>query len=375
LIWGAGGDGASSPPAPRPSPPRARPLTDAPKPLSPAAAAAAAATMMVRAAARLAAAAIAAAAVAAAATAAPDVIPLPRGFRPEGIVALTSPYFAVGSLAGNGQLYVFNGVSGTGAEVFNTPNQTVVGLTYDRSARVLWAAGGPSGNVLAWGDQGATLLSTVPLPKGDADSVFANDAVVVPRAGVVAVTDSQAPALYLIPTAAACGGAAASSAVRVPLTGDFKQGPGFNANGIEWSRAARTLVLIQSNTGKLFRVGFDGRTAEIPVAGGPLTAGDGILFDAADRSVLYVVRNRLQTVAVVKFRNARRLTGARVARNITIDGADTPTTVAQGAGGLYLPDARFGTPDPDGASYAVYRVDAATRGVGAAPKCGQRRRV
>jgi len=332
--------------------------------------------MMVCAAARLAAAAIAAAAVAAtAAAAAPDVIPLPRGFRPEGIVALTPPYFAVGSLAGNGQLYVFNGVSGTGAEVFNTPNQTVVGLTYDRRARVLWAAGGPSGNVLAWGDQGATLLSTVPLPKGDAKSAFANDAVVVPTAGVVAVTDSQAPALYLIPTAAACGGAATSSAVRVPLTGDFKQGPGFNANGIEWSRAARTLVLIQSNTGKLFRVAFDGRTAEIPVAGGPLTSGDGILFDASDRSVLYVVRNRLRKVAVVKFRNARRLRGARVTRNITIGGADTPTTVAQGAGGLYLPDARFGTPDPAGASYAVYRVDAATRGGGAAPQCGGGRRA
>eukprot|EP00168_Porphyra_purpurea_P013082 TRINITY_DN3542_c0_g1_i4.p2 TRINITY_DN3542_c0_g1~~TRINITY_DN3542_c0_g1_i4.p2 ORF type:complete len:231 (-),score=80.90 TRINITY_DN3542_c0_g1_i4:212-904(-) len=224
------------------------------------------------------------------------------------------------------------------------------------------------------GDQGATLLATVPLPKGDADASFANDAVAVPEAGVVAVTDSQAPAIYLIPTAAACGGAAAASAVRVPLTGDFQQGPGFNANGIDWSRAARTLVLVQSSTGKLFRVAFDGRTKEIPVAGGPLTAGDGILFDVTDRSVLYVVRNRLQTVAVVKFRNARRLRGGRVARNITIGGADTPTTAAQGAAGLYLPDARFGTPNPDEATYAVYRVDTATRGVPGGPKCGPRRR-
>lgn len=119
---------------------------------------------------RLAATALAAAAaclvaVAAVAGAPPSAIRLPRGFRPEGIAALTPPYYAVGSIDGSGRIFSFNAASGTGAEVFNTPNrtQTIAGMSYDPRSGVLWVAGGPQANVLALADGGATLLATIDL--------------------------------------------------------------------------------------------------------------------------------------------------------------------------------------------------------------------
>ncbi|GAB0496155.1 hypothetical protein MMPV_007465 [Pyropia vietnamensis] len=308
----------------------------------------------------------------------PDVIRLPRGFEPEGIFALTPPYFAVGSIAGDGRIYTFNAASGTGAEVFNTPNQTVVGLTYDRRSGVLWAAGGPTGgDVLALADGGATLLATISVPvEGNLRPSFLNDAVVVPAAGAVALTDSSNAAIYVVPTAAACGGSASRAARRVSLTGDWKQEDGFNANGIEYSRSAGTLVIVQSATGLLFRVSWDGVARTIPVMGGPLTSGDGILFDAADPAVLYVVRNRLAVISVVRFDEPRTLSGARVTHNITSDAWSTPTTVAQATdGSLLTVDGRFGEAQPEELDYFVYRTAGVmTRGMkgagGGARVCG-----
>ncbi|GAB0492983.1 hypothetical protein MMPV_004254 [Pyropia vietnamensis] len=341
---------------------------------------------MTRSLARIAAATAAVAMLAVAAAAAtPEVIRLPRGFRPEGIVALTPPYFAVGSLAGDGRIFTFNAASGTGMEVFNTPNQTIVGMSYDRQSGVLWVAGGPTGgNVLALSDAGATLLVTVEVPKdGNTAPAFLNDAIVVPSAKAVAVTDSANAAIYVVPTAAACtakGFNPASAARRVPLTGDWVQVQGFNANGIEYSRRAQSLVVIQSATGLLFSVGWDGVATTIPVTGGPLTFGDGLLFDASDPAVLYVVRNRLRIIAVVRFANVGNLlAGARVERNITNADWETPTTVAATTSGeLLAVDARFGVDSPGEVDYFVYRVPSATGGgkllAGRDPRvCGHRR--
>jgi hypothetical protein len=45
---------------------------------------------------------------------------------------------------------------------------------------------------------------------------------------------------------------------------DIAYGEGFNANGIDSLRGGHTLVIVQSNTGKLFRVNpRNGRTREI----------------------------------------------------------------------------------------------------------------
>ena len=55
-------------------------------------------------------------------------------------------------------------------------------------------------------------------------------------------------------------------------------GPGFNANGIETTPDGKALLVIQSNTGILFRVSpRTGVATPVDVRGADLTNGDGIL--------------------------------------------------------------------------------------------------
>ena len=104
---------------------------------------------------------------------------------------------------------------------------------------------------------------------------------------------------------------------------DIAYGEGFNANGIDSLRGGHRLVIVQSNTGKLFRVNpRNGRTREIALDR-PVTNGDGILRRGR---TLYVVRNKDNQVAVVKLRKRSRR-GA-VKRFLTDPRLDVPTTIA-----------------------------------------------
>ena len=85
-----------------------------------------------------------------------------------------------------------------------------------------------------------------------------------------------------------------SAATTMPITGDLVYTAGFNANGI----AARVgaLIVVQSNTGFLFKVDPEPATATRIDTGGVLvTAGDGL--EIVGRT-LYVVRNQVEIVAV-----------------------------------------------------------------------------
>jgi hypothetical protein len=76
----------------------------------------------------------------------------------------------------------------------------------------------------------------------------------------------------------------------VPLTGDIVYGAGFNANGIVASPDGRSLVLVQSNTGLLFRVSArTGVTTRVDAGGFSFTNGDGLLRRG---NTLYVMRNQ-----------------------------------------------------------------------------------
>jgi len=310
-----------------------------------------------------------------------EVLP-PDGFVPEGITSLGGPHFLVGSLLG-GRLWAGNFASGTGVEVFNAPGQAIVGVVADPAGGgVAWAAGGESANILAFGDGGGTLLANLSVPAGPSDGPgpFVNDGDVV-RDGAMqfaAFNDAFSPAIYTVPLSAACGDGRAT-VKRVPLTGDFMQGESFNANGMCYSYAAHTLVMVQSNTGKLFTVAKDGLTKEIDV-GGSLVGGDGILFDAVDPAVLYVVQNTEGRVAVVRFAEPATLGGGRVVATLTRDEWTTPTTASQFAGALYVVDSRFDVASPGGwarARRGVFRVpcgavggQGAARGAEAVPPDG-----
>jgi sugar lactone lactonase YvrE len=139
----------------------------------------------------------------------------------------------------------------------------------------------------------------------------------------------------------------------IPLTGDIEYIAGFNVNGIDATRDGSTLILVQSNTGKLFTADPEtGVTSEIDLGGKALTAGDGILLDG---SKLYVVRNQLNLIAVVRL--APDLSSGEVLREVTHPDFAVPTTVDEFLNRLYVVNARFGTDPSPEVEYWVTGLD------------------
>jgi sugar lactone lactonase YvrE len=88
---------------------------------------------------------------------------------------------------------------------------------------------------------------------------FINDVVLT--GGAAWYTDSTNPVLFKLPLGR--DGSLPAQATRVPLTGDIVYAAGNNANGITATPDGRGLIIVQTNTGKLFRTSYDGRTTEV----------------------------------------------------------------------------------------------------------------
>ena len=136
----------------------------------------------------------------------------------------------------------------------------------------------------------------------------------------------------------------------VPITGDLVYQEGFNVNGITRSPDGKALLVVQSNTGLLFRVSTSGVARQVAV-GETLLNGDGMLLRG---HTLYVVQNQDNTVAVL--RTDDHGLKARVVDRLTDERFDVPTTVAAFGGRLYLPNARFNTPPTPTTPYQVVAI-------------------
>ena len=264
----------------------------------------------------------------------PDQIALPDGFAPEGITTGRGTTVFAGSLAG-GAIWRGDVRTGEGDVITPATGTLSVGLDYDVRRDLLWVAGGPTGTVRAIDASTGDVLATYKVEGG-----FLNDVVVTRDA--VYVSDSFMQQLVVLPLPDNGSLPDQDDVTVLPLTGDIAYVPDeFNANGIV--ARAGYLVLVQSNTGQLFRVDPDtGEAVEIDLDTA-LTAGDGLELVG---STLYVVRNQLNQVAVVRLTG--NLTRADVVDTLTEDGFDVPTTITLAAGRLWAVNARFGTtPTPD----------------------------
>lgn len=277
------------------------------------------------------AAAITASAAAAPNAAFPKRINLPDGFQPEGIANADEQFYA-GSIA-TGAVYRGSLRTGKGA-VFVQPQagRSAIGLKADRGR--LFVAGGNTGMAYVYDARTGRDVTSYTLATGN---TFVNDVVVTRQAAWF--TDSFKPVLYRVPLGPNGRPGAASAVKTVQLSGDYQHGSGFNVNGIDATANGKTLVIVQSGTGKLFTVTPAGLTREIALAGGEsVPNGDGILLDGR---TLYVVQNQLNVVAKISL--APNLRSGRVLRRIANAGLDVPTTVADFGSRLYAVNARFGT--------------------------------
>jgi sugar lactone lactonase YvrE len=274
----------------------------------------------------------------------PTTIQLPNGFRPEGIAIRTLPFAFFGSLA-DGDIYRANLVTGSGRVISQGPGTPSVGLKLDDRGR-LFVAGGPAGNARVISAITGRVLASYTFATAP---TFVNDVVLTPTAAWF--TDSMKPVLYKVPFGRFGSLPDQSGVVTVPLTGDWVQQPGFNANGIARTPDGRALIVVQSVTGTLFRVETDGVATAITLTGGDAANGDGLLLEG---QTLFVVQNQLNRVAVIELN--RRGTRGEVVELLTDPRFDVPTTVASFGDRLYLPNARFNTPPTPDTEYTANAI-------------------
>src|SRR3982750_1656350 len=174
----------------------------------------------------------------------PTTIALPDGFPPEGIAI--GGHFAYFGSRRAGAIYRARPRTGTGAVISEGPGTPSLGLKIDQRGR-LFVAGGTGGDARVVDARTGKVLASYPLHAAPA---FVNDVILTPTAAWF--TDSTNPVLYKL--AFGRHGELPAAATPVPLTGDLVYTTGTNANGIVTTPDHRGLLVVQSNTGKLFRV-------------------------------------------------------------------------------------------------------------------------
>ena len=122
-------------------------------------------------------------------------------------------------------------------------------------------------------------------------------------------------------------------------------------NGIEATPNGKKLIIVQSNTGKLFKVNRQG-VARLIDLGGATVPGDGLLLQG--KRLYAVVRSPQDGIVVIRLRP--NLRSGTVARTITSSDLDDPTTVDAHGSRLYAVNARFSTPPGPDVEYWITQL-------------------
>lgn len=257
-----------------------------------------------------------------------------EGTFPEGVAhaADLGAFFVTG--AGSGAIYrvdVATGEVATVLEPGTRPPFTTIGATVDGTT--LWVAGGASGQLLRFdgADGGPFAGPTRAYGSPDADATFFNDVRVAPD-GTVFVTDSNRPALFHL---------APGADEVVPFVAfegtPFAYVEGFNANGLAIAADGATILVVQANTGLLFRIDVATRAVTaVDLGGATVPGGDGLVLDG---TTLYVIQNGADQVTVLEL--AADLSSGAVARVLTDERLVSAATGALVGDRLLVTNAQF----------------------------------
>jgi Cu-Zn family superoxide dismutase len=225
------------------------------------------------------------------------------------------------------------------ATVFLAPGgdgrTTAIGLKVDSRGR-LFVSGGGTGQMFVYDAATGGLLGKV---SNGLTPTFIND-VAVTSAGDAYFTDSMNPILFKV-AADANGQYTLESWLDFTGTALTYQ-TGFNLNGIAASEDGQYLIVVQSNTGKLFRIEIATKAvSEINLGGATVTNGDGILLNG---KTLYVARN--QQGLIVKIQLSDDLTSGSVVSSTSDPLLAYPTTLAWADGRLLVVNSQFNKRGP-----------------------------
>jgi len=263
-------------------------------------------------------------------------IVLPGATGTEGVARLNGQTFFAGDLLTGD---IFRGKINKGvAEKFidAPPGRFAAGMKADSSDKLLFVAGGPTGQGYVYSTRtGAPLRSyqyqTPPNP------TFIND-VTLTRDGAW-FTDSAQALLYFVPVV---DGVPSSSFRTLTLNGPAGELSGaFNNNGIQAVKGGAMLIVAHSGNGVLNLV--DAATgASTTIAGVSVPNVDGILIKGGRE--LFVAQNASNQISVWKL-ESDFLWGKRK-KTITSPLFQFPTTVARFGGRLAVANAKFDTGFP-----------------------------
>lgn len=272
---------------------------------------------------------------------------------PEGIAydPVTTTFF-VGSTT-DGTIYRGR-LNQSAARAFSEGGAAAVGLSL---GRVLWVAGGMTGEAYAVDPISGALLTTFSSPA--AEATFINDAAAVEDenglpSGTAYFTDSARPVLFRAALTGTDTGALEPwlDLTETPITYE----EGFDLNGIVSAAHGSYLIVVQSNTGQLFRIDTETKAVqEIDLSGQTVTNGDGLVLSG---QTLYVVRNANAEIVPVAL-SEDYLTGTVGAAFAQGAGLLFPTTAARAAGDLLVVNGQLdvqggGTPE---LPFTVSRVE------------------
>lgn len=275
----------------------------------------------------------------------PDVIPLAKGFAPEGITEGRGHTFYYGAINGGA---IFRGDYRTGdiePLVDPDPNRVALGLSFDRRSDLLYVAGGFAGTAHVYDATDGSEVATIQLTAPFAGLV--NDVTVTRNA--VYFTDSFQAAIYRVPLGAGGSLPDPAQVEEIPLGGDFvlvpqPPPPDFiaNANGIVATPDNSWLLIVNTAVGELYRVNPQtGYATLIDLGGADVLTGDGLVLRG---HTLYVVQNFLNRIGVIEL-DPDLATGTYV-NALTSDAFRIPATAAIFGNALYAVNARFDEIDP-----------------------------
>jgi len=218
---------------------------------------------------------------------------------------------------------------------------SAIGLASTRTR--LLVAGGATGQVFVYDRRSGDFLGSFSNGRVEAEeATFVNDLRVAPSGDVFA-TDSAADVVYRLPAAAVRSLNPTDDPTEMTEFASFAAsdptGP-FNANGVVVSRDGRYLLVVQSDTGALFRVSTSsGEVLPVDLGSDDLAAGDGLGLRGR---TLFVVERTEDAERVVRLRLADDLLSARVTGAVTDATFNDPTTVALAGDRLLVVNSQFG---------------------------------
>lgn len=281
----------------------------------------------------------------------PREILMPAGSGPECIVIAEGHLAYVSSLK-TGVVFLVDLERGT-HETFVPPvSPTAVGLALDAHGR-LFVCGGIDGSLTVIDTADRSVLKRYQL---GGEQSFPNELILTPHAAWV--TDSFSPVLYKLPFGPYGELPADDEVARLPISGDFVYQQGetfaenFNANGIVPTPDRKALLVVQTNTGKLFRIDpATGHSTLVDLGADDVIWGDGMVLEGR---TLYVVQNLANAVSMIELDVTG--TSGKVIDRWTNPSFDTPTAMTRFGDRFYLSNARFTTPDAETAEFRLISI-------------------